>query len=162
MIIKHGRHICLRNAPGAQRFVEFFFLIVLFGCWLAVQAKSNHVGVLVSLLLLLFPFISVYVDGWLWRLPLTWMLLLVLSKFAWNLTHVIRANQHPKRKKPTYLCAPREFLKMCPMCDNLTFLLFWLKIFKPLTCSRCVICVSCSVHLISMYFMLPRYSVSIG
>ena len=116
MIIKHGRHICLRNAPGAQRFVEFFFLIVLFGCWLAVQAKSNHVGVLVSLLLLLFPFISVYVDGWLWRLPLTWMLLLVLSKFAWNLTHVIRANQHPKRKKPTYLCAPREFLKKYLPC----------------------------------------------
>ena len=25
----------LRNARGAQRFVGFYFLIVLFGCWLA-------------------------------------------------------------------------------------------------------------------------------
>ena len=40
MIIKHGRHICLQNARGAQRFVVFFFLIVLFRCWLAGQA--NH------------------------------------------------------------------------------------------------------------------------
>ena len=24
MIIKHGRHICLRNSQGAQRFVGFF------------------------------------------------------------------------------------------------------------------------------------------
>ena len=35
MIIKHGRHICLRNSQGAQRCVGFSFLIVLFGCWLA-------------------------------------------------------------------------------------------------------------------------------
>ena len=36
MIIKHGRHICLGNSRGAQRYVGFFFLsIVLFGCWLA-------------------------------------------------------------------------------------------------------------------------------
>ena len=118
MIIKHGRHICLRNAPGAQRFVEFFFLIVLFGCWLAVQAKSNHVGVLVSLLLLLFPFISVYVDGWLWRLPLTWMLLLVLSKFAWNLTHVIRVclpSQSASEKKKAHIPLRASWIspKMC-------------------------------------------------
>ena len=39
MIIKHGWHICLRNSWGAQRFVGFF-LIVLFGCWLAGSTFS--------------------------------------------------------------------------------------------------------------------------
>ena len=29
------------HSRGAQRFVAFFFLIVLFGCWLAVQANSD-------------------------------------------------------------------------------------------------------------------------
>ena len=33
----------LRNSRGAQRFVGFFFLILLFGCWLAGQAISDHV-----------------------------------------------------------------------------------------------------------------------
>ena len=42
-IIKHGQHICVRNSQGAQRFVDFFFSIVLFGCWLAGQANSDHV-----------------------------------------------------------------------------------------------------------------------
>ena len=42
IIIKHGRHICFRNARGAQRFMGFFFFIVLFGCWLAEQANSHH------------------------------------------------------------------------------------------------------------------------
>ena len=44
MIIKHGRHICLRNSRGAQRYVGFFFfLIVLSGWWLAGQLNSDHV-----------------------------------------------------------------------------------------------------------------------
>ena len=38
MIIKHDRH-----SRAAQRFVGFFFLIVLFGFWLAEQANSGHV-----------------------------------------------------------------------------------------------------------------------
>ena len=34
----------LRNSRGAQRFVGFFFLIVLFGFWLAEQASSGHMA----------------------------------------------------------------------------------------------------------------------
>ena len=41
MIIKHDRHLS-SNSRGAQRHVGFF-LIVLFGCWLAGQTNSNHV-----------------------------------------------------------------------------------------------------------------------
>ena len=43
MIIKHGGHDCLRNWWGVQRFVGFYFLIVLSGFWLAEQANSHHV-----------------------------------------------------------------------------------------------------------------------
>ena len=35
---------CLRNSRGAQRFVGFLFLTVLFGRWLAGLANSDHVG----------------------------------------------------------------------------------------------------------------------
>ena len=45
MVIKHGWHPCLRNSRSAQRFVGFLFMIVLFGRWLAGQAKLDHVGV---------------------------------------------------------------------------------------------------------------------
>ena len=38
----------LRNSRSAQRFVGFFFLILLFGCWLAEQTNSYHVEVLVE------------------------------------------------------------------------------------------------------------------
>ena len=31
----YGRHICLRNSRGALRYVDLFFLIVLYGFWLA-------------------------------------------------------------------------------------------------------------------------------
>ena len=55
--------------------------------------------------------------------------------------HVIRvyllsqsASEKQSRKRPTNLCAPTEFL-------------------DPFTCSRCVICISCSVHLILMYYV---------
>ena len=57
MIIKHGRHF-LKDSQGVQRFVGFFLFflffffffsfflfflfIVLFRCWLAGQANSNH------------------------------------------------------------------------------------------------------------------------
>ena len=51
------------------------------------------------------------------------------------------ANQHPRstimKRKPTYLCAPREFLKMC-----LSRFIFYYRIDKHVSCSRCVICVS--------------------
>ena len=35
----------LRNLLRAQRFVGFFVLIVLFGCWLAKQTSSGHMVV---------------------------------------------------------------------------------------------------------------------
>ena len=44
MIIKHGLHPCLRNSRSAQRFVGFFFLIVLFGRWLAGQANPDRMA----------------------------------------------------------------------------------------------------------------------
>ena len=42
MIKDHGRNICFRNLRDAQRYVGIFFLIVLFECWLAGQANSDH------------------------------------------------------------------------------------------------------------------------
>ena len=33
------------NSCGSQRFVDFSFMIVLFGCWLTGQPNSNHIGV---------------------------------------------------------------------------------------------------------------------
>ena len=35
----------LRNLPRAQRFVGFFFLMVLFECWLAEHTSSGHMGI---------------------------------------------------------------------------------------------------------------------
>ena len=37
----------LRNSRGAQRFVGFHFLTVLFGCWLAGQTNCDHVVIAV-------------------------------------------------------------------------------------------------------------------
>ena len=42
MIIKHGRHTRYAKVCGL-----FFFLILFFGCWLAGQTNSDHVGALV-------------------------------------------------------------------------------------------------------------------
>ena len=42
MIIKHGRHTRYAKVCGL-----FFFLIVFFGCWLAGQTNSDHMGALV-------------------------------------------------------------------------------------------------------------------
>ena len=42
MIIKHARHICLRNSRNAQRFVGLIFLIVLSGADWLVRANSDH------------------------------------------------------------------------------------------------------------------------
>ena len=36
----YDQHNCLRNSQGAQRFVVFFFLAVIVGCWLAEQTNS--------------------------------------------------------------------------------------------------------------------------
>ena len=50
------------------------------------------------------------------------------------------------RTKPTNLCAPRVTF------DNHKYSYFDYRINKPFTCSRCKICVSCSVHVISTYY----------
>ena len=64
------------------------------------------------------------------------------------------ASQHQKvqsrKKKPTYLCAPRELLKNC-VCHESYYLDY--RINKPFACSRCVIWVLCSVHVISTYYI---------
>ena len=66
-------------------------------------------------------------------------------------------NQRPKstmkEKKPTNLCATCEFLKKC-VCHLIIrkSCHFDFRINKPFACSRCVICVSCSVHVISTYY----------
>ena len=74
--------------------------------------------------------------------PTTW------SEFVWP------ANQHPKsttkKQKPTNLCAPPEFLRMCRPClITIQSCYFENSIKKPSTCSRCLICVLRSVHVIS-------------
>ena len=66
------------------------------------------------------------------------------------------ANQQSEsnqEKKPTNLCAPRE--NVSAMFDNDTVFLFWLycRINETFARSRCVICVSRSVHVISMYYV---------
>ena len=56
-----------------------------------------------------------------------------------------------KKKKPTYLCAPHEFLKtMCLPC--LIIIKSCYGIDKPFACSHCMMYISCSVHLISTYY----------
>ena len=57
-----------------------------------------------------------------------------------------------QNKKPTYLCAPHEFLpKKTHLIIKQYILYFGYSISKLFTCPRCVICVSCSVHLILTY-----------
>ena len=60
-----------------------------------------------------------------------------------------------RKKKPTYLCAPREFFQqmggLCLIIIQSSY--FDYRINKSFTCSRCVICVSCSVHVISRYYV---------
>ena len=57
------------------------------------------------------------------------------------------SEKHSQGKKPTYLCAPREFLKkMClPCLINIKSCYIGYRINKPFACpnSRYVICVSC-------------------
>ena len=56
------------------------------------------------------------------------------------------------QKQITYLCASGEFLKrMSCLIINLVILIIEKK--KLVTCSRCVICASCSVHVISTYYV---------
>ena len=53
MIIKHVRQTHFgRNSRGAQRCVGLYFLVVLFGCWLAGRANSDHVLLIRSVILL--------------------------------------------------------------------------------------------------------------
>ena len=58
-------------------------------------------------------------------------------------------------KKPTYLCAPREFpQKICLLCLIIIQSCYCdYQINKTFACSRSLICVSCSVHLISTYYV---------
>ena len=60
---------------------------------------------------------------------------------------------HNQEKKPTNLCASREFLKTMSRLIIIIKCYFDYWVNKPFTCSRCMICVSCSVHVISTYYM---------
>ena len=55
-----------------------------------------------------------------------------------------------KKKKPTSLCTLHEFLKQ-GCWPYMQSCYFDYRINKPFTCSHCLIWVSCSVHLISVY-----------
>ena len=68
------------------------------------------------------------------------------------------ANQHPENtiKKKTHKPLRTSWIsrKMCPpRLIIIQSCYFDYRIDKPFTCSRCVICVSCSVHLISTYYV---------
>ena len=71
---------------------------------------------------------------------------------------VCPANQHLKstikKKKPIYLCTPRQFIpqKCLPHLTIIQSCYFDYRINKAFTCSCCVICISCSVHLILMCY----------
>ena len=74
--------------------------------------------------------------------------------------HVCLASQSAprkaqSRKKPTNLCTPREFIKKtCPPClIIIQSCYFDYSINKPFACSRCLICVSSSGHVISTYYV---------
>ena len=59
-----------------------------------------------------------------------------------------------QEKEPTNLCAPNESLKNClPSLIIAQSCYSHYRINKAFACSRCVICVSCSVHLISTYYV---------
>ena len=85
--------------------------------------------------------------------------LLLISVYTTWLEFACSANQHPKstikKEKPTDLCAPREFLKqMCQPCSAISKSCYFdYRINKLFTCSRCLICVSCSVQKISTYYV---------
>ena len=57
--------------------------------------------------------------------------------------------------KKMYLCTPPEFLKqMCRSClIIIKYCYFDYSINKPSTCSRCLICDSCSVSVVSRYYV---------
>ena len=68
------------------------------------------------------------------------------------------ANQHPKstikKKSPETFAHLENFSKMClPCLIIIRSCYFDYRLNKPFTYSRCVICVSCSVHLISAYYV---------
>ena len=68
----------------------------------------------------------------------------------------ISTRKAQSRKKPTNLCAPRAFLQqMCLPC-LIQSCYFDYRINKPFTCSHCLICVSCSVHVISHVLRAQR------
>ena len=63
------------------------------------------------------------------------------------------SEKHSQEKNPTNLCAPRELLLCLPCLIIVQSCYFGYTMNKPFAFSRCVICVSCSVHLISTYAM---------
>ena len=81
----------------------------------------------------------------------------IIFTFYFHCNHVVgvclpsqsATRNHNQEKKPTNLCAPRKFIKK--MC--LPRLIIMHRINKPFACSRCLICVSCSVQLISTYYV---------
>ena len=63
--------------------------------------------------------------------------------------------QSQENKEPTNLCALCEFLKKMrlPCLIIIQSCYFHNGINKSFACSRCVMCISCSVHLISTYYV---------
>ena len=81
---------------------------------------------------------------------------MMTSHIIWGTlsVQIISTRKVQPRKKSTHLCAPREFLKqMWPCLIIIKSCYFDYRINKPFTCSRCVICVSCSGHAILTHYV---------
>ena len=64
------------------------------------------------------------------------------------------SEKHNQEKKPTSLCAPREFLKQ--ICRPYLVIIkscYFENRLKPFAYSRCMVCVSCTGHVISAYYV---------
>ena len=68
------------------------------------------------------------------------------------------SEKHNQEKIPTNLCTPGEFppKKCLPCLIIIQSCYFDYRTNKPFTCSGCVICILCSVHLISTYYVHKR------
>ena len=66
----------------------------------------------------------------------------------------VRLKQN-QEKKPTYLCTPCEFLKQtCQPCQIIIQSCYFdYRINKPYACSRCMICILCSVLMIFLHYV---------
>ena len=158
----------LRNSWGAQRFVGFFFLIVLFGCWLAGQANFNHVANLAyntetSYSKTAFDlYDEIVVRCWTCRLvkDIRSVNSRAFSSTCWPLGLSRSAQPISTRQAQSRIKSPQTFAylvnfsNMCLPCLIIIQSCYCdYRMNKPIACSCCVISVSFAIHVISMYYV---------